>query len=174
MNEDEILRREIERARETFGPKCDKYVGAVTVEAIRGALKRHGIETSSRDVFMQGVPIEVDLLIARQGAEPKHALLYRAQDVAVALEIKNRGCYGEMALEKTRRNFEEIRAHGPHIRCLYVTLTEREGYKWAATEENLGVPVYTLFWRAGSSKEPRFKSTGDWETLLADLEAARR
>ena len=90
VNEDEILRRQVDKAREMFGPKCDKYVGAVTVEAIRRALKRHGIETSSRDVFIRGVPIEVDLLIARRPSGPKDELLYRPQDVAAAFEIKTR------------------------------------------------------------------------------------
>jgi len=167
--DDTTLRDQINRAKEDFGIKCPKYTGAITVEFIRLALSEHGISTSSRDVFIKGVPIEIDLLIPRAGTSPENGILYRPEDVLIALEIKNRGAFGEGAVTKIKKNFMTIRQHNKQIRCFYVTLAERKGYKWAITEDNFGFPAYTLFWYSGSGKNRRYEPSGDWQRLICDI-----
>ena len=95
MNEHEILEL-VNAAKKNFGAKCSKYSGAVSVELIRHALKSHGIETSSRDVFIKNVPVEIDFLVSKPGVLPGHGLLYQPEDVLAAFEIKNVGSFGQI------------------------------------------------------------------------------
>jgi len=160
---------QINRAKEDLGIKCSKYAGAITVQFVRRAFREHGISASPRDVFIKGVPIEIDLLIPRAGTSPENGILYRPEDVLIALEIKNSGAFGEGAIRRIRKNFMTIQQHNKQIRCFYVTLAERKGYKWAVTEDNLGFPAYTLFWHSGSSKNRRYEPSGDLQRLINDI-----
>jgi len=167
--DDVTLLDQINRAKEDFGIKCSKHAGAITVEFIRLALSEHGISASPRDVFIKGVPIEIDLLIPRADTSPENGILYRPEDVLIALEIKNSGAFGEGTIRRTKKIFMTIRQHNEQIGCFYVTLAEREGYKWAITNDNLGFPAYTLFWHSGSSKNRRYEPSGDWQRLIYDI-----
>jgi hypothetical protein len=70
------LFKEIEKAQEPFGrSRYAKFSGSVTVELIRKALLSHGINTSYRDVFIKGLPLEIDLLIALPETIAEHSLL---------------------------------------------------------------------------------------------------
>ena len=135
---------EARNASKEFGVKCPKFSGAVTTELVKRALAEEGMLTSARDVFVRGVPLEIDLIVPRRGQEPTLGLLYEPQQVAVALEIKKTGSFGEKTLEKVRKNFGELRKF--KISCAYVTLEERKTYRWAASEQNLGFPCFTLAW----------------------------
>lgn len=167
--EDTKLLNQIRKAKTAFGTKCSKYIGAMTVEFIRLALREYNIAVSTRDVFIKGVPAEIDLLIPREGTVPTHGILYEAEDVLIALEIKNRGAFGEGTVTNIRKNFLAIQQKNKNILCFYVTLQEQKGYKWAVTEMNLGFPAYTLFLRSGSGKNERYESTGDWERLISHI-----
>jgi hypothetical protein len=169
MNEHELLEL-VNAAKKNFGAKCSKHSGAVTVELIRHALKKHGIETSSRDVYIKGVPIEIDFLVVKLGVVPEHGLIYQPEDVLAAFEIKNSGTFGEKAVGSIKRCFSLIKQSNPKIYCAYVTIAERQSYKWAVREENLGSPAYTLFWHSGSDKKIRHEPTGDWQRLVNDLQ----
>jgi len=164
--DDWALLGHVNRAKRDFGVKCPKYTGAVTVELIRRAFKEHSISTSPRDVFIKGVPIEIDLLIPRAGVEPEDGIVYQPEDVLIVLEIKNAGSFGEGTIRRIKKNFLTIRQHNKQIRCFYVTLTERKGYPWAIVEDNISSPAYTLFWYAGSGKNRKFESSGDWQKLI--------
>jgi hypothetical protein len=65
MTGEEIV-TEIRDATEQFG-KCGKFGGAATVEIVKHGLSKEGISTSARDVFIKGVPLEIDLLVPRRG-----------------------------------------------------------------------------------------------------------
>lgn len=168
MEDDQLLNR-INFAKKSFGKKCKKYAGSITVEFIRQAFRDQGIECSERDVFIRGLPIEFDLLIPKPGVIPENKLLYQAQDVVIALEIKNSGSFGESTIAGIKRNYELLKEINPGIRCAYVTLTERRSYKWLVKEENIGFPAYTLFWYNGSAKNSQNESSGDWTRLLKDI-----
>ena len=172
MLEDWEIIEKIENAKKQFGAKCNKYVGAVAIEYIRLGLKQNDIPVSQRNVFIEGVPIEIDLLIPGKNVIPKNGILFEPDDVLAVLEIKNSGAFGENTIKKVKRDFEIITNKNPKIRCYYVTLMERRGYKWTVTEENLGNHVYTLFWYFGLKE--RIESTGDWEKLINDIKLLDR
>ena len=157
----------VTRAKGDFGPKCGKYAGAVTVEVLREAIRDAGHNVSPRDSFIRGVPIEVDLLVVRPGVEPQFGCLYEPSNVLVAIEIKNSGSFTKSGIETTRANFEKIAKANAEIRCCYVTLTERETYKWRVTNENLGHPyrTFTIFWHR-DSKNINPQDTGDWRNFF--------
>jgi hypothetical protein len=168
MNDRAILDA-ISKAKLQFGATCNKYSGALTVELIRRALHDEGVDTSPRDVFISGVPIEIDLLIPRQSAPSRDGLLYNAVDVLAILEIKNAGSFGDKTIEAVQTNFQRITNVGPHIRCCYLTLAERKGFKWAVTSRNSGGEAYTLFWYSGSDTNGKYETTGDWDRFLTDM-----
>jgi len=157
----------VEAAKQNFGTKCGKYTGAFTVEMIRHALEANGVSVSPRDVFILGIPIEIDILIPRRGATPLHSLLYTPADVLAIVEIKNRGSFGSATIQKVRANFAAIREANPQIQCCYLTLAERKTYKWTVTDENCGGDVYTMFWHRMSHKQTVYDSTGDWERFVS-------
>jgi hypothetical protein len=164
MTGEEIV-TQIWDATEQFG-KCGKFGGAATVEIVRQGLKEEGIPTSGRDVFIQGVPVEIDLIVPRRGAKPSlGGILYEPSQVAVALEIKKSGCYGKKSLTSIRDNFKLLAAKG--VCCVYLTLEERKTYRYKATTANLAARCFTLHWHQPDS-EP-FNATKDWDRLLTFL-----
>jgi len=144
MNDREILFA-INTFKEQFGPKCGKYSGALTVELIRSELENNGIQVSRRDVFIQGVPLEIDFLIPRRNAKPLNGLVYQPTDVLAVVEVKNAGSFGNSTIQTIRQNFKLIKEAIPSIFCCYLTLSERKGFKWAITDNNSGGKTYTMF-----------------------------
>lgn len=168
--DDKQLLDAVIKAKNAFGVKCSKYYGAVAVECIRRAFAEHGVATSSRDVFISKVAVEIDLIIPREDAAPEYGMVYPAQDVLVAFEIKASGAYGETTRKHTGNTFWLVSEQNPQTRCAYVAVAERANYRWAVTEENLGFPAYTLFFHNGSPKKlDDYKSTGDWQRLMKDI-----
>lgn len=166
MKDKEILDI-VEAAKVAFGPKCGKYSGAVTVEIIKKALEQQGISVSPRDVFIQGVPIEIDLIIPRHGTIPQNGLLYKPSEVLVAIEVKNAGCFGENMIRSIERNVKAIKELNPQIMFCYITLEEREGYHAAVTDKTCN--AYTIFWVKGSGRREIQKPSGDWERFVNDM-----
>lgn len=162
---DEELLSQIMKSTESFGPKCSKYSGAVTVEWLRQAFRKHGIHVSHRDVFIKGLPIEFDLILPRDGATPNLGLLYEPEDVRAVIEVKAKGVFGKDGLDRINQTFKIVQDSHPHVHCAYVTLTERQSYRWAATNENLNAPAFTLFWHTGA-KNVRYQATGEWEKVI--------
>ena len=168
MKDEEIFNL-TSNGKKSFGVKCAKFAGAITVEIIKSALQNHRILTSPRDVFIKGLPIEIDLLIPKKEAAPQYGLVYQPQDVLAVLEIKNSGSFGESTINSIKKNFQRISQLNKEIYLAYVTLMERKGYKWAISKANLGFPTYTLFWHSGSGAKFTTVATGDWKRLLDDI-----
>src|SRR4051794_20226944 len=101
MTDRELLDR-ITAAKKQFGTRCKKLSGAMTVEWHRLALADERIPTSARDVYVRGLPIEIDLLVPTLGAKPEVGIVYEPEQVAVALEVKAGGIFGQSALDRTR------------------------------------------------------------------------
>jgi hypothetical protein len=157
-------------AKIAFGVKCSKFAGAVTVEILKAALLAEGIPTSPRDVFVRGIPVEIDLVVPRHGQQPVLGLLYEPQQVAVVLEVKNSGSFGSDAVEKIRNDFSRCREVG--IACAYVTFEERRRHPWAASAERLGAPCFTLAWHRTSGGP--IEATQEWADLLKFLQQCTR
>jgi len=168
MKDTEILEA-VEATERYFGPRCGKYSGALTVEIIRRALQQEGVLVSPRDVFIRGIPVEVDLILPRKGVVPRDDLVYEPQDVLMAVEVKKSGSFGDKTIEAVRRNAETLRTASPWIICSCLVLSEREGYCWALTDENATCKTYTMFWHRGEGTKRIQRSTGDWKRFLADV-----
>ena len=166
MDDLDVLRT-VQEAEKDFGIHCKKVSGTLTVETFMKAFSEHGVASSARDVFIRGLPVEIDLLIPRPGVGATTTVVYEPDDVLAAFEVKRRGCFGEKMLLKIQETFQRISVVNPRIFCAYLALEERRGYKYAVTETNLGFPAYTLFWYTGSgSKQEDHHPTGDWNRLL--------
>jgi len=164
MTGEEIV-RQVRNASEGFQLTCRKFAGAVTAELMKKFLADEGILTSARDVFIRGVPLEIDLIVPHSGEEPSLGLLYEPQQVAAALEIKKMGSFGEPTLRTLKKNFNLLR--GLNVKCAYVAIEERQSFCWKATEENIGgFPCFTLAWHKGPQV---LIETQDWDRLLAFL-----
>jgi hypothetical protein len=48
-------------------------------------------------------------------------------------------------------------------------MSERQSYKYKATEEKLGFPVYTLAWHHGPDENRKYETTGDFSRLVSEL-----
>ena len=167
---EEKIREAVFAAKEAFGVKCHKYTGALTVEFLRSAFAQYGIPTSHRDVFIKGVPVEIDIIIPKIAAVPAHGICYEADDVLAAIEVKSSGTFNKTTGENLRSCFNQIRGRSPSIWCAYVTLMERENFIHKITSDNLGFPAYTLFWHTESKRNPQYAATGDWTGLITELQ----
>ena len=123
---------------------------------------------SSAGYNIRGTPLEIDLIVPHQGEEPTLGLLYEPEQVAVALEIKKMGSFGEQTLETIRRNFNQLR--DLKVACAYVTLEERKSFRHKATEENIvGFPCFTLAWH--TVMDGPLEDTQDWNRLLTFIKS---
>jgi hypothetical protein len=164
----ELVER-VRKAKTDFGdyyPK--KFGGAAAIEILRVALREERIETSRRDVFIRGIPLEVDLIVPRKGAKPWLDLLYEPQHVVVALEVKKYGVYGEKARDKLKKNFASLWKKG--VNCAYITFEDRESYLWRPKEEFLGFPCFALAWTERDNGELKStKEDENWEAFVKYL-----
>lgn len=160
------MRKAVLTAKEDLGVKCPKYTGVVTVEYLQRALSQQGIATSPANVFIEGLPIEIDLIVPKEGATPKHGSLYKPEDVVAALEVKFYGAFGTEALDRLQHNLKKIQSVNRSIWCAYVTLMERQTW-WTKTKEHVTLPAYCLFWH--DSNGPDYISTGNWREFVGEL-----
>jgi hypothetical protein len=165
------IRTTLERVADEFREPCGKYTGALTIEVIRRELEKAGVAVSARDVFIRGVPVEIDLIIAEKGAKARYGIEYDPKDVLAAIEVKRAGSWGATTIRAIKRSFTLIRKSNHRIRCCYVTVQESKSYGGAVTKRNSGGDVYTLRWWCGSSKGSR--SHGDWERFLQQMKRLR-
>lgn len=171
----EDLRQEIQRAFDASYPDCacraprerNKLRGALTVEILKARLEELGLPVSPRDVFIRGLPIEIDLLIPKRESVTLHNCVYEPKDVLAVLEVKFSGAYNEQTCPTIKAIFERVRSVGPHIQCIYVTVCERASYKWKVTSERLGFPAFTLYWEG--PKAAQYQESGEWSRLVEML-----
>lgn len=153
--------------------RCTKFVGAITVEILRKEFIKLGLNPSNRDVFIEDVPNELDLLITKHGIIPEENLIYRPDDVLVVLEVKFRGSYGSSSIADIKNVFDSIRGINQKIDCLYVSVSENRHYKYRATLSILGYDCYELLTRdtnlESELEKNRISPTGDWLKLAERL-----
>lgn|ERR1700735_1632495 len=66
----EEIARKARSASEGFQVKSSKFAGAMTAELMKTELRAEKITTSARDVYIRGIPLEIDLIVPRHGAKP--------------------------------------------------------------------------------------------------------
>jgi hypothetical protein len=150
-----------------------KFGGAAAIEVLRVELQVEGIPTSRRDVYVKGFSSEIDLLVPHSDASPWLELLYEPREVAVALEVKKTGSYGEKGREKIRDDFTGLAKLG--VKCAYLTFEDRESYCYRPTTEWLGFPCFALAWHKDSDGPLLPVNEGeDWEAFVSFLRGAVR
>lgn len=166
----EMLNRILDLRTKT---KCTKFVGAITTEIIRKELVKEGSNVSNRDVFIEGLPHELDLLVLKKGAKPTENLFYKPEQVLAVLEIKFRGAYSKEGIEKVGETFNAVRKINKKIKCFYIMFSENIRYKYFILEKKLGDQSFLLLKRESSLenaiKRGRINSTGDWGRLIVFL-----
>jgi len=159
----------VRKAKKCFGANYPKkFGGAAAIEILRAALKKEGIKTSIRDVFVKGFHSEIDLIVPQKKAKPLWHLLYKPDEVSVALEVKKIGSFGKQGRDKIRKDFRGLRKLG--VKCAYVTFEDRENYRWRPTKETLGFPCFALAWHklTDGPLEPTKDDEG-WEAFVKFL-----
>lgn len=153
--------------------KSTKFVGALTTELFRKEFVKLGLSVSNRDIFIEGIPNELDLLIAKTGKNPEENLVYTSSDVLAVLEIKFRGSYGKSSLERIKKVFDAVKKANKRIEYLFVSVSENKNYKYRATKEGLGCDCFELFTRStnleSALRKKQLKPTGDWQRLVTRL-----
>lgn len=170
MDEWKILNRILELREKQ--EKSTKFVGSLTTELIRKELLRQGLNVSNRDIFIEGISNEFDLLILKPDSKPKENLLYNPNDVLYCLEIKFRGSYAENGINKIKNTFDKVKNINDKIKCIYLTISESRKYRYRITKEKLGneYECFELFTRdttlEKALKSKTLKLTGDWDKFL--------
>lgn len=157
----------LKSAEKLLGFSSRQFSGAVVVSLLRDVLKGLGIASSEKDVFLKGVPIEVDFLAVKDGSSPCHGVLWNPEDVLAAFEIKKSGVICETGRSKINSDFSRIRTYHPNIRLFYVTFSE--------TRDKVGDikrsdDSFTFFIRRGK----KFSSTGDFGRFCEVVTTLRR
>ena len=164
--------------------------GRATENVLREHLIKHGLNISNTRVGIEGAPLEIDLISLKSDIDPARTSYY-PHEVDTVLEIKNNAVADQTT--EIKKNFNRLRQLTAAIRFAAIVLSEREGYKYAIKEEELGYPVFTLISRRvaagrwmwsesetiGMSKktmsrgkwagQPAIRETRKWSELLSFL-----
>ena len=159
----------LKQGKQSLGVQSKKFTGALVIEILRRALEECGIGASRPNVYLKGLASEIDLIIPRRGANVEFEILYSPEDVLAVLEIKTSGLFSKEDSYRIGSVFRAVQSINSSIFCAYVTISERQSYKYKATEEKLGCPVYTLTWHHGPDEARKYESTGDFSRLVDKL-----
>ena len=151
----------------------NKLIGALFAELVKFYLKTEGFCVTNRDIFIKGLPTEIDLMIVKKETRNKYDLIYDPNDILVVFELKKNGAYGKKDLEIYKNLFSNIRSLNKNIKCIYLTFTERTSYTYRITEEKLGFPVFELFPRLkGDFNYTNYtNSLGNWDKMVQFLKS---
>jgi len=158
------------KSLELFNTEARKFTGHLFAEIVKKGLEREGFRVSNRDVFIQNVKYEIDLLILKKEAKEYMDLIYSPDDVLFALELKANGSYGEGTINGVKRAFDDIKQLKKNVKCVYLTYTERMNYKHRVTKKKIGYDyeIFELFPREkGDLIEELTKVVnGNWQKFI--------
>jgi len=159
--------------------KCNKFLGAITIEVIKKFLKKEGFNVSERDSFIKGVPNEIDLMILKENVTPIFSSYYNPEDILAIFEIKFRGSFGASDIEHIKKMFENVRGVNPKIECIYLTIYENQRYKHRINKTNVYGEIFELF-KPSTNMNSAIKkgvfydsASGDWEKLVKYIKDLR-
>jgi len=169
-----LILEEIDRFYYRFGEGSARYqtkaIGAVTNEVIRQHLVQKGVLVSNRNVFIDGLPTEWDLIVHRAGAVPEVGCVWSPADVLAVIEIKYSGLYDHEAIQRLNDTFLRLTQKHPHIKPFYFTLMETTSARDKVTDETLGCRALTLHWHRQRKGKYVYNITNAWELLVSNLQ----
>jgi len=155
------------------GMKANKFIGALTIELVREKLIKEGFNMSNRDVFIKGIPYELNLIILKKCEKAQKNLLYEPGQVIAVLEIKFRGIYGESDIKNIRKVFNSIKKVNRKIKCIYLTISENTRYKYWPLQRKLGDFSFSLLTRKTNLekaiKDGKLYLGDEWNKLISLL-----
>ena len=175
--------------------KRGEISGRVTENVIRDHLLKKGLNMSRSRVRIAPSWLEIDLLVLKPESDSTKSK-YSAEEVDTILEIKNNAVGDQTTTIK--KNFNKLKQIANKARFAVIVLSERDGYKYAIKQEELGYPVFTLISRKVSAGrwmwsrnetlamhnkimrrgkwggKRAIEETGKWEELLDYLHCNRK
>jgi len=124
--------------------KKGKISGRITENVIRNHLLKKGLNLSNTRVRIDPSWQEIDLLLLKPESDPTKSK-YSAREVDTILEIKNNAVADQTT--EIKKNFNNLKQIAKNVRFAVIILSERDGYKYAIKQEELGYPVFTLISR---------------------------
>ena len=94
------LKVEIEKMKLRNSSK--KFSGAITTEIFKKKLEKLGFNVSSTNVFIEGIPYELDLLIYKKGTSPDFGILFKPENVSAVFELKSLGAIGKESVDRIK------------------------------------------------------------------------
>ena len=144
----EELAQARERGERLSSQKRGEISGRVTENVIRDHLRKKGLNMSRSRVRITPSWREIDLLLLKPESNPTKPK-YRPEEVDAILEIKNNAVADQTTIIK--QNFDKLKQIAKNARFAAIILSERDGYKYAIKQEELGYPVFTLISRKVSA-----------------------
>jgi hypothetical protein len=123
-------------------------VGLATENVIRNHLNAKGLNISRLRVYLNPSWIEIDMLSLKSQVDSSKTE-YSVDEVKTVIEIKNNAVADQTTVIK--KNFDRLRKISNSLKFPVIVLSERDGYKYAIKEEELGYPVFTLISRKVSA-----------------------
>jgi len=158
MDEIDLL-NSLKIAEKQLGFDSRQFSGAVVVNLIKKVVSELGFSTSEKDVFIRGIPIEIDFLIVKPRTFPDYGILWKAEDVIAAFEMKKSGIISREGRIKVNSDFHRIKNYYPDIRLFYVTFSEtRDKLEDIQRSDD----SFTFFIR----RNGKFSVTGDFERFI--------
>lgn len=147
-NVSDALSNARQRGKRLSAQKKGDLSGRATENVIRNHLLQKGLNMSNTRVQIEPSWQEIDLLLLKPRSDLKKTE-YSADEVDTVLEIKNNAVADQTT--EIRKNFNKLGQITDKLRFAVIVLSEREGYKYAIKEEELGFPVFTLISRKVSA-----------------------
>jgi|SRR3989344_107977 len=165
LNEQELIFQEIEDFVNSMGCSCNKFKGAATVQVLRKYLSSKGFNVSDRDVYIKGVPNELDLLVLRKNVN-NSLIIYNPEDVIFVFEIKYGGTtdLGTILIK-----YHRIIEKNNKINCAYVTILEQQSWTNRFTKETIGFDYFVFYTYRSTARPKPEVNMGGWEKLLKYL-----
>lgn len=166
LNEQKLIFKEIKDFVNGMDCDCDKFKGTATVQVLRKHLSLKGYNVSDRDVYIKGVPNELDLLVLRKNVD-KSFIIYNPEDVIFVLEIKYNSTTD---LRQLLRVYNRIIEKNNKINCSYVTILDQHSWTKVFTKEAIGFDYFVLYTYRSTTRMLPEMDMGGWEKLLKYLE----
>ena len=165
-NEQKLIFKEIIDYVNDMSCDSDKFKGTATVQVLREHLSLKGYNVSDRDVYIKGIPNELDLLILRKNVD-KSFIIYNPEDVIFVFEIKYNSTTN---LKHLLSVYNCIMKRNNKINCAYVTILDQNSWTKVFTKEAIGFDYFVLYTYRSTTRMLPEMDMGGWEKLLKYLE----
>lgn len=104
----------------------NKFNGNLTLRVIKYFLNRHFKgRVKGPNVFISNYPAEIDLILTKENTKcDLFTGEYPAKETLIIFEVKARGYFSQKDPEKIKEKFDNLNKEFPHIKCVYLSVSE--------------------------------------------------